>query len=89
MSNIVPLSNHTAKKPSQVSFDRRELGLILNVYGQMVSKGIHSIASRKSLRYVTSRGNSQLLHRVGLFWNVVMIWHWFYVCLTNNVFGLF
>lgn len=27
------------KVPSQVSFDRQELSLILNVYGQMVSKG--------------------------------------------------
>lgn len=39
MSNIVPISNSTAKKPTQTAFDRRELGLILNVYGQMVSKG--------------------------------------------------
>lgn len=39
MSNIVPLTQTTRKPPSQVAFDRRELGLILNVYGQMVSKG--------------------------------------------------
>lgn len=47
MSNIIPLtpkgSQHAvankSKRPSQVAFDRRELGLILNVYGQMVSKG--------------------------------------------------
>ena len=37
MSNVVPLGR--AKRPSQVSFDRRELSIILNVYGQMVSKG--------------------------------------------------
>jgi len=28
-----------AKAPSQVAFDRKELNLILSVYGQMVSKG--------------------------------------------------
>jgi hypothetical protein len=39
MSNIVPLTQRPHKQPSQVAFDRRELGLILNVYGQMVSKG--------------------------------------------------
>lgn len=47
MSNIIPISptppqtssNTKPKRPSQVAFDRRELGLILNVYGQMVSKG--------------------------------------------------
>ena len=37
MSNVVRMSG--AKKPSQVSFDRRELSTILNIYGQMVSKG--------------------------------------------------
>ena len=39
MSNIVPLSVNTSKPPSQIAFNRRELGLILNVYGQMVSNG--------------------------------------------------
>ncbi len=39
MTNIVPLSIQTSKPPTQVAFDRRELGLILNVYGQMVSNG--------------------------------------------------
>lgn len=41
MSNVVSLSSASQKprKPSQVSFDRRELAEILNVYGQMVSKG--------------------------------------------------
>ena len=47
MSNIIPLPPKTSqqpsanqtKRPSQGAFDRRELGLILNVYGQMVSKG--------------------------------------------------
>jgi hypothetical protein len=47
MSNIIPLTPNrsphatanTSKRPTQVAFDRRELGLILNVYGQMVSKG--------------------------------------------------
>jgi hypothetical protein len=39
MSNIIPLASSTAKQPSQVAFNRRELGLILNVYGQMVSQG--------------------------------------------------
>ena len=37
VSNIVNLNRRGA--PSQVSFDRRELSTILNVYGQMVSKG--------------------------------------------------
>ena len=43
MSNIVPITprNNARKqgRPSQVAFDRKELSLILNVYGQMVSKG--------------------------------------------------
>ena len=43
-AKIVPLNpTRTAasknKKPSQVSFDRKELGQILSVYGQMVSLG--------------------------------------------------
>jgi len=42
MSQIVPFpsgSNRPSKGPSQVAFDRQELSAILNVYGQMVSKG--------------------------------------------------
>ena len=41
MSNIIPLRSHasSSQKPSQTSFDRKELSAILNVYGQMVSKG--------------------------------------------------
>ena len=42
MTDIVPFpatSGKPSKGPSQVAFDRRELGQILNVYGQMVSKG--------------------------------------------------
>jgi len=39
MSNVIPLASSRAKKPIQVAFNRRELGLILNVYGQMVSQG--------------------------------------------------
>jgi len=39
MSNVIPLASSRAKKPTQVAFNRRELGLILNVYGQMVSQG--------------------------------------------------
>ena len=42
-SNIVPLpprvSSRTIRKPSQVAFDRKELGQILSVYGRMVSAG--------------------------------------------------
>lgn len=38
MTTVVRLGNGY-KAPSQVSFDRHELSLILNVYGQMVSKG--------------------------------------------------
>jgi len=38
MSNVVRIGNGL-RSPSQVSFDRRELSFILNVYGQMVSKG--------------------------------------------------
>lgn len=38
MSKVVRIGNGH-KAPSQVSFDRRELSQILNVYGQMVSKG--------------------------------------------------
>jgi len=37
-SNITQLARK-GRGPSQICFDRRELGLILNVYGQMVSKG--------------------------------------------------
>lgn len=39
MSNVVSLNSHNAKRPSQIAFNRKELSLILNVYGQMVSKG--------------------------------------------------
>lgn len=38
MNKIVRIGNGL-KIPSQVSFDRHELSLILNVYGQMVAKG--------------------------------------------------
>lgn len=42
-SKIVDLTPRTNSKlhtkPSQVAFNRQELGLILNVYGQMVSQG--------------------------------------------------
>lgn len=38
MNTIVRIGNGH-KAPSQVSFDRQELSLILNVYGQMVAKG--------------------------------------------------
>ena len=42
MSHVVPFPT-TSKTPpreaSQIAFDRKELSLILNVYGQMVSKG--------------------------------------------------
>ena len=42
-SQILPLNpQHKKSKsntPSQVAFDRKELNLILSVYGQMVSKG--------------------------------------------------
>ena len=42
MTDIVPFpssSRSPSKGPSQVAFDRKELGQILNVYGQMVSRG--------------------------------------------------
>ena len=42
MSQIVDFhstKNKNSKGPSQVAFDRKELSAILNVYGQMVSKG--------------------------------------------------
>ena len=42
MSQILPFSSgssHQSKAPAQVAFDRQELSAILNVYGQMVSKG--------------------------------------------------
>ena len=42
MSNVVRLNSakpRQAKPARQVSFDRRELSTILNVYGQMVSRG--------------------------------------------------
>lgn len=42
-SNIVKLPNISTsgqkRRPSQVAFQRQELSLILNVYGQMVSNG--------------------------------------------------
>lgn len=38
MSKVVRIGNGK-KSPAQVSFDRRELSRILNVYGQMVAKG--------------------------------------------------
>lgn len=42
-SNIVNLSPQSSgpsnRQPSQVAFNRQELSLILNVYGQMVSNG--------------------------------------------------
>lgn len=45
MSNIIPLhprelrGKASSKPPSQTAFDRKELSAILNIYGQMVSKG--------------------------------------------------
>ena len=36
-SNVIPLKKR--RHLPQICFDRRELSLILNVYGQMVSKG--------------------------------------------------
>ena len=41
MTNIIPLRSSAAspQTPSQIAFDRKELSAILNVYGQMVSKG--------------------------------------------------
>ena len=42
MSQILPFpsgSSHQSKAPAQVAFDRQELSAILNIYGQMVSKG--------------------------------------------------
>jgi len=41
MSNIIPLRSNAAtpQTPSQIAFNRKELSAILNVYGQMVSKG--------------------------------------------------
>ncbi len=42
MSHVVPFpttSNSSPQEASQVAFDRQELSAILNVYGQMVSKG--------------------------------------------------
>ncbi|MGB6228716.1 MAG: DUF2794 domain-containing protein [Litorimonas sp.] len=38
MSNVVRIGNGL-KAPTQVSFDRQELSVVLNVYGQMVAKG--------------------------------------------------
>jgi hypothetical protein len=38
MNKVVRIGNGY-KAPSQISFDRRELSQILNVYGQMVAKG--------------------------------------------------
>ena len=42
MSQVLPFpsgSSRPSKGPAQVAFDRQELSTILNVYGQMVSKG--------------------------------------------------
>jgi len=41
MSNIIPLRSNasTPQTPSQTAFTRKELSAILNIYGQMVSKG--------------------------------------------------
>ena len=42
MNQVLPFpsgSNQSSKGPAQVAFDRQELSAILNVYGQMVSKG--------------------------------------------------
>lgn len=42
MSQVLPFpsgSNRPSKGPAQVAFDRQELSAIMNVYGQMVSKG--------------------------------------------------
>ncbi|MEE9273215.1 MAG: DUF2794 domain-containing protein [Robiginitomaculum sp.] len=43
-AKIIPLTPRNlaqnTKTVSQISFDRYEIGLILNIYGQMVSKGL-------------------------------------------------
>ncbi|MEE4118623.1 DUF2794 domain-containing protein [Rhodovulum sp. 12E13] len=39
MNMFTPPPGPSARAPEQVSFDRRELGLILSVYGRMVAAG--------------------------------------------------
>jgi len=69
MSNVVPLSSHNTKKPSQVAFNRKELALILNVYGQMVSKGdwkdyAIDFLSEKSVFSVYRKASEHALYRI-------------------------
>lgn len=72
MNEIVPFphtSNQPAKTPSQVAFDRVELSAILNVYGQMVSKGdwkdyAMDFLNDKAVFSVYRRASEHALYRI-------------------------
>lgn len=72
MNDIVPFphtSSHAAKSPSQVAFDRVELSAILNVYGQMVSKGdwkdyAMDFLSDRAVFSVYRRASEHALYRI-------------------------
>jgi Protein of unknown function (DUF2794) len=40
MSNVTPLFAQSGKRPAQVTFNRIELGLILDLYGRCVAAGL-------------------------------------------------
>ncbi len=70
MTNIIPLkSGMPSQKPSQTAFTRKELSAILNVYGQMVSKGdwkdyAMDFLSDKAVFSVYRKASEHALYRI-------------------------
>jgi len=72
-SNIVklttPLTSSHQKAPSQTAFNRQELSLILNVYGQMVSNGewkdyAMDFLKEKSIFSIYRKASEHALYRI-------------------------
>ncbi len=72
MSEILPFPSSSStppKPPSQIAFDRKELSAILNVYGQMVSKGdwkdyAMDFLSDKAVFSIYRRASDHALYRI-------------------------
>ena len=73
VSKIVPLpprlSSNQVRPPSQVAFDRQELGQILSVYGRMVSQGhwkdyAMDFLSDKAVFSIYRRASEHPLYRI-------------------------
>lgn len=63
------LGPNSDRKPTQISFDRQELGAILNVYGQMVSAGhwkdyAMNFEADRAVFSIFRRASEQPLYRI-------------------------